>query len=297
MVAPALAFPGPPRKPGYHALFAREGVVVRDCVCRCGQASPTFENVFPAHRAALMIGGSFHYQSDFGTALLAPGSLLLGRAGGGYCYRHVDDGGDRSVIFDFSDAMLEDAYRWSGTRTPARAGFGSATSIPASPRTAAITALTVRAMHLDDTDIWEELVWMVAATAVEGGRDTSPAKARPGGSGKEERLITSALRRIEAHHDEDCSLHRLAAEANMSVYRFLRLFKRLTAQTPRQYLIATRLKAAATRLIETKEKIVDIAYAVGFGDISRFNEAFAEAFGTSPRYFRRRHSRFAALGD
>jgi transcriptional regulator GlxA family with amidase domain len=50
----------------------------------------------------------------------------------------------------------------------------------------------------------------------------------------------------------------------MSIYRFLRLFKRMTSQTPRKYLMATRLRAAATRLLETPDKVLDIAFGVGF---------------------------------
>ena len=294
MAATARALPGPFRHPGYHSLLHRDGFAVRDCVCRCKRESPAFENVFPAHRAAVMIGGSFHYQSDFGAALLAPGALLLGKAGGGYCYRHVDDGGDRSVIFDFSDDLLEDARRWSGVRASELAGFGSATSIPASPRTAALAALTVQALHLDDADIWEELALGVAAIAVNPGGERRLQNVPQPRSGEGARKIASAVRHIEAHHDEECSLGLLAAEAGMSIYRFLRLFKALTAQTPRQYLIATRLKAAAIRLIDTRNKVLDIAYAVGFGDVSRFNQAFAAAFGSSPMQFRRKYGRFAA---
>jgi AraC-like DNA-binding protein len=266
---------------------------VQDCVCHCVRDSPTFENRFSTHRVALMVGGAFHYQSDYGAALLAPGSLLLGRAGGGYCYRHVDDGGDRSVVFEFADEFLEDMQRWSDIQPTARFGFGAATSIPASARTAAVTALTVQALHLDDADIWEELALGVAAIAVHAEQECRVKRPRQRSAWRDERKIASALRRMEAHHDEDCSLHLLAAEADMSVYRFLRLFKNLTAQTPRQYLITTRLKAAATRLIDTADKVLDIAYAVGFGDVSRFNQAFATAFASSPKQFRRRYGRFA----
>jgi AraC-like DNA-binding protein len=242
---------------------------------------------------ALMIGGSFHYESDFGATLLGPGSMLLGRAGSGYCYRHVDDGGDRSLTFDFSDELLEDVGRSSGIRRGSRADFGSVSSIPASPHTAAGTALAVQALYLDDADTWEELALLVATTAVVGAAQISGARmrlsdrTREGHTWVEERKIAQALRHIEARHHQDCSLRVLADEAGMSIYRFLRLFKSFTSQTPRQYLVAIRLRAAATRLIETTDKVLEIAYDVGFGDISHFNQAFAAAFGTSPTRFRR----------
>jgi AraC-like DNA-binding protein len=54
-------------------------------------------------------------------------------------------------------------------------------------------------------------------------------------------------------------------------------------------LVAIRLRAAATRLIETTDRVLEIAYDVGFGDVSHFNQAFAAAFSTTPTRFRRRH--------
>jgi AraC family transcriptional activator of tynA and feaB len=52
--------------------------------------------------------------------------------------------------------------------------------------------------------------------------------------------------------------------------------------------LATRLRAAASRLLETADKVLEIAYDVGFGDISHFNQIFSATFGVSPREFRGR---------
>jgi len=289
------SFAGPPRVPGYHLLLKGNGFTVQDCVCHCGRDSPAFENVFTTHRVALVIGGSFHYQSDFGATLLGPGSMLLGRSGGGYCFRHVDDGGDRSVTFDFSDELLDAVARSSATRRGNRADFEPISSIPASRRTAAAAALAVQALFLADAHLWEELALLVATSAVVGTArvNAEPERVcdttRKGISPAEERKMATALRHIEAHHHRDCSLHVLADEAGMSIYRFLRVFKSLTSQTPRQYLVAVRLRAAATQLLETTDKVLEIAYDAGFGDVSHFNHAFAAAFSTSPTQFRRKH--------
>lgn len=87
------SLPGPARKPGYHLLLKGKGFCVQDCVCHLGRGSPASESRFRANRVAVMLGGAFHYESDFGPSLPGPGSMLLGRAGGGYCFRHIDDGG------------------------------------------------------------------------------------------------------------------------------------------------------------------------------------------------------------
>ena len=273
-------------------MFEGNGFTVQDCVCRLVRESPASQNVFRRHRVAVMIGGAFHYESDFGATLLAPGSMLLGRAGGGYCFRHVDDGGDRSVTFDFSGELLEDVRRSAGVRFIDRPEF-RVPSIPASRQTAAPIALTQQALRLNDPELWEEAALLVAASAVTGGARTEEvSKGRQAArhlTDAEHRSIVHALRHIETHYHKDCSLRVLADGTGMSIYRFLRLFKSLTSQTPRQYLLARRLTAALNRLIQTPERVLEIAYEVGFGDISHFNQVFGATFGVSPKQFRRQH--------
>ena len=292
MATVTAAFPLPSRPPGYHLLLKRAGFAIRDCVCRCVRDSPPSESIFSANRVALVLGGSFHFECDFGATLLGPGSMLLGPAGCGYCFTHVDDGGDRSVTFDFSDEFLNEVGRSSGVRGGDRAAFRAAT-IPASADTSAATALTLRALKVDDAHIWEEVALLVAASAFTGVTQLDGVSERLTHSARvswlEERKIAQAVRHIEAQHHQDCSLRVLADEAGMSTYSFLRLFKRLTSQTPRQFLLANRLRSAATRLIETPDKVLEIAYDVGFGDVSHFNQSFATAFGTSPTRFRHRY--------
>ena len=52
--------------------------------------------------------------------------------------------------------------------------------------------------------------------------------------------------------------------------------------TPHQYLVRSRLRHAARRLAEDDSTITDIAYDVGFGDLSYFNRAFRRRYGASP---------------
>jgi hypothetical protein len=112
--------------------------------------------------------------------------MLLGRAGGGYRFTHVDNGGDRSVTFDFSDELLDEAQRASGIKRGDPANL-SAVSIPASPHTAAATVLALQALNVNDADIWEELALLIATTVVVSAAQLNAAP---------ERLSYSARRRI-----------------------------------------------------------------------------------------------------
>ncbi len=62
--------------------------------------------------------------------------------------------------------------------------------------------------------------------------------------------------------------------------------------TPHQYLVRSRLRHAALLLVDDARSINEIAFGVGFGDLSNFVRTFHRAAGVSPRAFRK-----AARGD
>lgn len=66
------------------------------------------------------------------------------------------------------------------------------------------------------------------------------------------------------------------------------MYRRLTGQTPHRHVLATRLRHAAKRLRQTRERIGAIALAVGFGDLSHFNATFVQHFRASPGEYRAR---------
>jgi AraC-like DNA-binding protein len=79
----------------------------------------------------------------------------------------------------------------------------------------------------------------------------------------------------------------LAFDAGISAFHFLRTFRQVTGLTPHQYLLRTHLREAAIRLATRPERILEIALASGFDDLSNFNHAFRAEVGVSPRVYRR----------
>src|SRR6185436_10094219 len=100
--------------------------------------------------------------------------------------------------------------------------------------------------------------------------------------------VTRTIRAIERQPDAGLSLQHLARGAGLSPYHFLRTFERLTGVTPHQYVRRARLRDAALRLADRSSKIVDVALACAFGDLSNFNRAFRSEFGVSPSKWERR---------
>jgi AraC-like DNA-binding protein len=56
--------------------------------------------------------------------------------------------------------------------------------------------------------------------------------------------------------------------------------------TPHQYLLRSRLRHAARLLADDARSVTDIAYDVGFADLSNFVRTFHRAAGISPLKFR-----------
>ena len=77
-----------------------------------------------------------------------------------------------------------------------------------------------------------------------------------------------------------------AAQADISPFHFLRLFSDVLGVTPHQYLVRSRLRHAARLLADDDRSVTDVAYDVGFGDLSNFVRTFHRAAGVSPLRFR-----------
>jgi AraC-like DNA-binding protein len=263
-----------------HALGSDASFRARDCVCRHGAKSPVIEGQFGRAQISVMLGGAFHARSTAGECLVGAGALLLGNAAAGYEFRHVDDGGDRSVVFDYDASTLDEIA--SALQVRGWAGFRRM-AVPPSPAGADAVVLAARALCSGDAEALREVALTVAmiATAAERGADPSPPFAHA-------RRAARALRYIEAHSADDCSLERLAAEARLSRFHFLRVFRAMTGQTPRQHVIAARLRAAATALRTTRVPVTRVATDAGFGDLSHFTNTFSAAFRASPRAYRKR---------
>jgi AraC-like DNA-binding protein len=263
----------PARGGGYHAIDRDETFGALDCVCQHGVTSPRTEGSYAGARIGVILGGAFHARSRQGSAMLGAGALLLGNAGADYEYRHVDDGGDRSLVFAYDEAALEPL---------GRAGFRRA-CVPASARSASAVVLAYHALWSAEPEAIREAALAVLDVAIAADGSDRPATL----TSEAQRPISQALRYIDAHAAEDCSLAVLAAQAGLSSFHFVRRFRATTGQTPRQVVIATRLRAAATRLRATCAPVLDVALDVGFGDLSHFTTSFTRAFGVSPARYRR----------
>jgi len=76
--------------------------------------------------------------------------------------------------------------------------------------------------------------------------------------------------------------------SNMSTATLRRLFKKHTGKTPSEFLLELRMAVAAKKIVETDERISDIAYRVGIQDPNYFTRIFKKNFGVTPYTYRER---------
>ena len=93
--------------------------------------------------------------------------------------------------------------------------------------------------------------------------------------------IQQTLSYINENLTHDLSINCLAAQAFLSRYHFMRLFKQQTGTTVLSYIRQKRLLYAA-RLIREGIPAGQAASQCGFNDYSVFNRAFRECFGIRP---------------
>ena len=105
-------------------------------------------------------------------------------------------------------------------------------------------------------------------------------------SEKDGSRMDRVMQYVLAHRFQKITLAEVAAEANLTKEAFCRFFKLRTRKTFTDYLLHLRINEAQKLLQETDLSISEIAYRVGFENLSYFNRSFKRISGKTPRYFR-----------
>jgi AraC-like DNA-binding protein len=101
-------------------------------------------------------------------------------------------------------------------------------------------------------------------------------------------LIRDCIRYIEEHYPEEIRLDNLADRAYLSPEYFSKVFKRLTSQTPIEFINNVRLEKAKQLLASSSLPVTDIAYRTGFHDSNYFSRQFKKTTGFTPGDYRKR---------
>ncbi len=250
---------------------------VLDYVCTAGPDDAPFPEAHSAFSISYVRRGSFGYHAVGRAFELVAGSIMLGHPGDEYVCTHDHGGGDECLSFHLTARAL-DALGAKGEVF--RAG-----SLPPVPELMVLCELGQAAAN-GSTDVGLDEAGVLITTRflrLVGDRVWRPERAGVRDRG---RAIEAALY-LDEHSHEPVDLTSTASGVGLSPFHFLRLFSKIVGVTPHQYLVRSRLRRAARLLADGERSITEIAFEVGFGDLSNFVRTFHRAAGVSPRSFRK----------
>jgi AraC-like DNA-binding protein len=257
-------------------LLQRDSISVFDFRCSAGPADTPFVEQHRGHSVSYVRKGSFGCRSRGRTFELVAGSVLVGHPGDEYMCTHDHVCGDECLAFFPGESLLD--------AIGDRADIWQIGAAPPLPELMVLGELA-QAAACGRSDIGlDEIGALFAGRFVEvvSGRPQKPATA---GTRDRRRAVETALW-IDAHSHRAIDLEQAAAQAGISPFHFLRLFSSVLGVTPHQYLVRSRLRHAARLLADDENSVTDVAYDVGFADLSNFVRTFHRAAGVSPRRFR-----------
>jgi len=263
-------------------LLERKRITVSDFRCTAGPGAKPFAEQYDCHSISYVRKGSFgcHFRGGFHE--LVAGSILVGHPGDDYTCTHDHVCGDECLSF-FLDPELVEAI---GDHTD----IWQIGSVPPLGELMVLGELAQTAADGNSDIGLDEVGHLFASRFVDvvAGRAPKPMNAAL----RDRRRAVETALWIDAHSHRPIDLEDAADQAGISPFHFLRLFSDVLGVTPHQYLVRSRLRHAARRLADDDSPITDIAYDVGFGDLSNFVRTFHRAAGASPLRFRQ-----ASRGD
>ncbi|NVN88559.1 MAG: helix-turn-helix transcriptional regulator [Rhodopseudomonas sp.] len=258
-------------------LLHSAAIRVTEFRCGAGPGDIPFTECHAAHSISYVRKGSFGCHTRGRSFELVAGSIMVGHPGDEYLCTHDHHRyGDECLSFFLAPELVE---ALDGGTDLWRSG--------ALPPLAELMVLGERAQAAAEgrNDLGLDELGHVLANrfaVLAGGRTQRRQRA----TARDRRRAVETALWIDAHSHHAIDLERAAGEAGLSPFHFLRVFSAVLGVTPHQYLVRSRLRHAARLLAGDDRAITEIAFDVGFGDLSNFVRTFRRAAGVSPRGFR-----------
>ena len=257
-------------------LLTGETLSAFDYRCEVGPTDKPFVELHDRYSLSYVRKGSFGYRTRGQSFELITGSILVGNRGDEYVCTHDHAYGDECLSFVLSEGLLD---AMGGEDRLLRTG-----SLPPLSELVVLGELAQAAADGRSELALDEVGMMLAARVVRVVSDRRPKWAKA--QAHDRRRAVDAALWLDANSSEPVDLESAARFAGVSSFHFLRLFTRALGVTPHQYLVRCRLRRAARLLADGAQSITDVAFEVGFGDLSNFVRTFHRAAGVSPRAFR-----------
>ena len=257
-------------------LLQRPSITVSDFRCSAGPDDRPFAEQHRCHSISYVRKGSFGCQTRGRSHELVTGSVLVGHPGDEYVCSHDHVCGDECLSFFLGPELVETIGD--------RADIWQIGAAPPLPELMVLGELAQAAVSGRSDIGLDEVGHLFASRFVDAVSDRARKPAEIKARDRRRAVETAAW--IETNSHLEIDLEAAAGQAGISAFHFLRLFANVLGVTPHQYLVRSRLRHAARLLAYEDLSVTDIAYEVGFGDLSNFVRTFHRAAGVSPRSFR-----------
>lgn len=108
--------------------------------------------------------------------------------------------------------------------------------------------------------------------------------------------VTQALQYIDAHYQEELTIHDIAEHIGVSNDYFSRQFKQVTGIAPVEYLRRYRF-ARAMELLASGMSVTDVSHQVGFRNLCHFSREFKNQLGVTPSQYRKQYAEQQLFND
>ncbi|WP_315069573.1 helix-turn-helix transcriptional regulator [uncultured Clostridium sp.] len=110
-----------------------------------------------------------------------------------------------------------------------------------------------------------------------------------------DKCIKKSIEYIENNLNKKIELQEIANKAFLSKYHFHRVFHATIGESVAEYIRRRRLIEAANELLNTEQKIIDIALNYQFSTQESFTKAFKKFYGIPPKEFRKNKANITLL--
>lgn len=100
-------------------------------------------------------------------------------------------------------------------------------------------------------------------------------------------LILSSIQMMEDNLLSRMSVLEISKELGFSFYYYSKLFKIITGYTPKAYMLGRKITDSVQQVVETNNRIIDIALDYGFGSSEAYSRAFNKILGMNPSEVRK----------
>lgn len=259
-----------------NTLLNTPSMIVSEFRCDAGPDDTPFAECRTGHSIAYVRSGSFGCHCRAGFFELVAGSMLVGAPGEEYTCTHEHVSGDVCLSFLLSEDLVD---ALGGRREVWQVG-----ATPPLPELMVLGELAQTAADGNSDLGLNEIGHILAGRFVEVASGNTRKQAVP--TARDRRRAVEAALWIDDNSQSEVDLEQAARQVGLSPFHFLRLFSSVLGVTPHQYLVRSRLRHAARLLADEDIAVTEIAYDVGFGDLSNFVRTFHRAAGVSPTKFR-----------